>query len=221
MAQLTACHDRPSRPRCAWYLRRIALASVGLLPLTVSPRVEAAPLALAPELQVEVLHPTKHDRDLKTINLRGFIAAKRFDAIPLSLNFGVTLSRVTGTITQLVGDFNQGTLHGETFASPAWGFGPTVQPRFELLHYAGLTVRADFSGSFLWYNHDFPSGGRRYNFMWQAGPTLAYAPPSSCLRLSAGYRLWMHVSNGTGLGPRNPSYEGAGPFVGFGCALHS
>jgi hypothetical protein len=202
-------------------LRRIALAPIVFLPVTLALRTEAAPLALAPELQVEVLHATQHDRDLKTIDLHAFVAEKRFDAIPLSLNFGVTLSRVTGSITQLQGDFNQGTLHRETLASSAWGFGPMLQPRFELVHYAGLTLRADLSGGFLWYTHDFPSGGRRYNFMWQAGPTLGFALPSSCLRLSAGYRLWMHVSNGSGLGPSNPSYEGAGPFLGLGCALHS
>jgi lipid A 3-O-deacylase len=175
-------------------------------------------LTPALEVQVESLHPTKADRRLETIDVHVLLGEKRFDVLPLALRFGVTLSRVTGFITQLEGDFNRGALHEQTFASSAWGLGPVAQQRLQLLRWEVFTLGADLGESVLWYNDDFPSGGRRYNFMLQAGPTINYAPAKGCLRLSIGYR-WLHVSNGSGLGPQNPSYSAAGAVLGLGCAL--
>ena len=174
-------------------------------------------LAPALEIQVDSLHPTKGDRRLETIDVHMLLGEKRFDFLPLAMRFGVTLSRVTGFITQLEGDFNRGTLHEQTIESSAWGFGPVAQQRLRLLRWEAFTLRADLGEGLLWYNHDFPSGGRQYNFMLQAGPTIDYLA-GGCLRLSIGYR-WMHVSNGSGLGPQNPSYGAAGAILGLGYAL--
>ena len=173
-------------------------------------------LAPALEIQVDSLDPTKADRRLETINVHALVGEARFDPLPVAVPFGVTLSRVTGFITQLEGDFNRGTLHEQTFASSAWGLGPVAQQRLQLLRWEVFTLRADLGEGVLWYNDDFPSGGRRYNFMLQAGPTINYAPAKGCLRLSIGYR-WLHVSNGSGLGPQNPSYSAAGAVLGLGC----
>ena len=174
-------------------------------------------LAPALEIQVDSLHPTKGDRRLETIDVHVLLGEMRFDFLPLAMRFGVTLSRVTGFITQLEGDFNRGTLHEQTIESSAWGFGPVAQQRLRLLRWEAFTLRADLGEGLLWYNHDFPSGGRQYNFMLQAGPTIDYLA-GGCLRLSIGYR-WMHVSNGSGLGPQNPSYGAAGAILGLGYAL--
>jgi hypothetical protein len=175
-------------------------------------------LAPALEIQVESLDPTKADRRLETINVHALVGEVRFDPMPLAVPFGVTLSRVTGFITQLEGDFNRGTLHEQTSESSAWGIGPVAQQRVKVLRWSVFTLRTDFGEGALWYNRDFPRGGRRYNFMLQAGPTIGYAPATGCLQASIGYR-WMHVSNGSGLGPQNPSYSAAGVMLGLGCAL--
>jgi len=196
------------------------LAPILVLTFCFMRSAAASELAPALEAQVDSLDPTKMDRRLKTINVHALLAEDRFHALPLAIRFGVTLSRATGFITQLEGDFNRGTVHGQTSASSAWGIGPVVQQRLQVLRWSGFTLRADLGEGALWYNHDFPHGGRRYNFMLQAGPTIGYAPRRDCLRVSIGYR-WMHVSNASGLGPQNPSYSGAGAVLGLGCALRA
>ena len=111
-------------------------------------------------------------------------------------------------------------VHEQASESSAWGIGPVVQQRVKVLRWSAFTLRADLGEGALWYNRDFPYGGRRYNFMLQAGPTIGYAPATGCLRASIGYR-WMHVSNGGGLGPQNPSYGAAGVMLGLGCELRT
>jgi hypothetical protein len=177
-------------------------------------------LAPALEIQVDSLDPTKADRRLETINVHALLGEVRFDPLPLAVPFGVTLSRVTGFITQLEGDFNRGTLHEQTSESSGWGIGPVVQQRVKVLRWSVFTLRMDLGEGALWYNREFPRGGRRYNFMLQAGPTIGYAPARGCLRVSIGYR-WMHVSNGGGLGPQNPSYGAAGVMLGLEFALRT
>lgn len=179
----------------------------------------ASELQRALEAQVDSLEPTHANRHLKTTDVHVLVAEKRVDTLPFTLRFGVTLSRPSGSITQLEGDFNQGTLHEQTFASSAWGFGPVMQQRLRILHWSDLRLSADLGEGVLWYDHDFPSGGRRYDFMLQTGPTIAFAHPGNRFSVSIGYR-WMHVSNGSGIGPQNPSYEARGPMLGVGYALH-
>jgi len=179
-----------------------------------------AELVPALEIQVDSLDPTKADRRLETINVHALLWEVRFDPPPLAVPFGVTLSRVTGFITQLERDLNRGRLQEQTNESSTWGIGPEVQQRVKVLRWSVFTLRTDFGEGALWYNRDFPHGGRRYNFMLQAGPTIGYAPATGCLRASIGYR-WMHVSNGSGLGPQNPSYGAAGVMLGLACALRT
>lgn len=189
------------------------------LALCFAPPGRSSELRPALEVQLDSLEPIHADRHLKTTDVHVLAAEKRFDTLPLTLRFGVTLSRPSGSITQLEGDFNQGTLHEQTFASSAWGFGPMTQQRLRILHWSDLKLSADLGEGLLWYDHDFPSGGRRYNFMLQAGPTIGFASPGNPFSVSIGYR-WMHVSNGSGLSPQNPSYEASGPVLGVGYALH-
>lgn len=58
------------------------------------------------------------------------------------------------------------------------------------------------------YDQDFPAGGDRYNFMWRLGPSLSYRVADSYV-VGVSYR-WMHVSNGRGVTPEDPSYEAEG-----------
>jgi len=69
-------------------------------------------------------------------------------------------------------------------------------------------VFLDVCGAFILYDEEFPAGGEHYNFMWRAGPTLSYSF-GHAYGIGVSYR-WMHVSNGQGLTPNNPSYEAKG-----------
>jgi hypothetical protein len=92
------------------------------------------------------------------------------------------------------------------------GAGPTFLFRIEPLRLGGFSVAIDANGSLLFYTAHFPPGGDGYDFAWRIGGTLAY-------ELSDGFRIelssrWMHVSNGQGIGPFNPAYEGVGGSIG-------
>jgi hypothetical protein len=167
-----------------------------------------APAQRIAEFGLDRLAPTKADRDLETTNVHIYLRQKRYDPLRLQLRLGGTLSRVTGSITQLTGSFEEGTLREETLPSPAWGIGPSAEAKFALLRTAPATLDLDFSAAVLLYDRDFPAGGKRYNGMFQIGPSVTF-PLDSGSAFSLGYR-WMHVSNGHSLGPENPAYEARG-----------
>ena len=157
MKTLTKVSSLPSAPKLFTSLEVVLL----LWFCTVRSAIPSE-LAYAPEVQVDVLGPIKADRHLETIDVHAFFAQKRFDVLPLVvMRFGLTLSRAYGSITQLVGNFDQGTLRAQTFASSAWGFGPIMQERLELFRGSGITLRADFGEAALWYGHDSQAGGDR------------------------------------------------------------
>ena len=84
--------------------------------------------------------------------------------------------------------------------------------RYQPFVYRGFSISPDFSGGLIFYSDKFPHGGDIYNFMWRMGGAVHY-------RFNKKYAInlnvkWMHVSNGQGLGPQNPSYEAWG--IGFG-----
>lgn len=163
-----------------------------------------------PQLSVGVDRqlPTQDDRQLRTTTLHLFLREKEVEPLRLHLRLGLGVTRVSGHITQLTGSYEEGTLREVVLDSPAWGAGPEVEASFRLFRYGPLTAQADLLGGVYLYDRDFPAGGRRYNGMLQAGLSLNYAfSPQDGVTL--GYR-WMHVSNGQGVQPSNPSYEAAG-----------
>lgn len=160
-------------------------------------------------LSVEYLEPTDESRDIQTVNVNAYVLITEIKKAGLSIYGGLTASYGDGDITQLEGDVNAGTLREVNLGSEAAGIGPGILVDLRLLRVSRFSLHADGSGSVIIYNREFPAGGDYYNFMWRGGPVLRYVAGST-LEIGLGY-WWMHVSNGQGLGPQNPSYDARGP----------
>lgn len=157
---------------------------------------------------IEYLAPLEASRDIDTFNVSAFYSVKTFEVIGLSLSAGGTATHAKGDITQTEGALSEGTLREVTYDTEAVGIGPVVLADLCLWRFDGLSVQVDASAGFIVYDRDFPAGGDRYNFMWRVGPVLQYTVDSGMLA-GIGW-LWMHVSNGQGTGPQNPSYDAGG-----------
>ena len=97
--------------------------------------------------------------------------------------------------------------------SAVFGAGPIFLIRCEPFHVRWFAVSLDLLGGLVIYSDRFPPGGDIYNFTWRMGGALLFRLGPR-LTLSVGAR-WMHVSNGQGLNPGNPSYEGVGVPLGL------
>ncbi len=159
------------------------------------------------EVGIEYYSPTSLSRDIQTISMNFLYGWERTRKFPLTLGGGITLTHAWGSIIQLDDNLND-----VEFENSASGIGPIFCLKYELLRFQNWSVAPDFLGGVLLYSEKFPAGGDIYNFMWRLGGMLTYKVPESSTSLGISYR-WMHVSNGQGLTPKNPSYEGAG--VGF------
>lgn len=126
-----------------------------------------------------------------------------FPEIGLSAFGGVTLTYASGYILQWNDRFED-----VRYDTEAAGVGPIFLLRWAPIRVAGFALAAEMVGGIVLYSDDFPAGGDIYNFTWRFGGSLSYRV-NDRLTFSAGVR-WMHVSNGQGLGPQNPSYEGVG-----------
>lgn len=160
------------------------------------------------QLSIEDLWPISADRDIRTINLNAYYPIKEFDLIDLSIQFGLTATYANGETTQLEGEPSEGTLRQVEYDNEALGLGPVIQAELCVWPGESFSLHFDASGGFILYNKDFPAGGDRYNFMWRAGPMFRYALTTD-MQLGLGWQ-WMHVSNGQGSGPENPSYDAMG-----------
>ena len=152
----------------------------------------------------EYFFPTEEDRNIRTANWSAYFPIESLKTGNLSTYAGITATYAYGDITQLEGDFNQGTLREVNYENEAFGIGPGILADLRIWRTAGFSLHVDASGSLIFYNEDFPAGGERYNFMWRAGPGIKLGR-----HLGITYQ-WMHVSNGQGLGPKNPSYDAQG-----------
>lgn len=159
-------------------------------------------------IAIEYLYPTEDSRDITTVNLNAYFRIKTIETINLSILAGLTSTYATGDIIQLEGDLNEGTLRESKFENEAVGIGPGILLDLRLWHGSKFSLHLNGSGSIIFYNQDFPAGGDRYNFMWRSGPVLRYNIGNR-RGIGLGY-LWMHVSNGQGIGPNNPSYDAQG-----------
>lgn len=97
--------------------------------------------------------------------------------------------------------------------SDAWGLhiGPGL--RYKLPAWRGLHVYADTSIHLLLTIPEFPADGTRWNGLIRHGFGLAY-DVGGLGRVEAGWH-WGHVSNGSGTGEGNPSWDGRGGWVGW------
>jgi len=162
---------------------------------------------------LEYLKPTNADRQLTSRNLDFFYPMAAVEKINLSVYLGLTATLVTGDISQLIGDLQAGTLQEVVYESSATGIGPNILAKVKLFKLERLSGAVDAGGAVILYDRDFPAGGSHYNFMWRIGPVFSYAVGRSS-SLGISYR-WMHVSNGEGVSPENPSYDAKGVGIQF------
>jgi lipid A 3-O-deacylase len=160
------------------------------------------------ESGVGYLIPTHDTRSIHTITGDLLIGTSFFKRTPLSIYTGVTTTYAWGTIVQWDDSFNN-----VTYENSAFGVGPAFMLRYEPFIWKYLSLSPDFGGSFIFYSNKFPYGGDVYNFMWRMGAAVHYHINSRCA-LNVNVK-WMHVSNGQGLGPDNPSYEAWGLGVAY------
>lgn len=161
-----------------------------------------APAMPIDEWGMDRLAPLHANRQIDTTSLQWRAREKVLLDGRASLRLGATVSRATGRIEQVGAD------GAYTLESPAWGVGPAMDGRFTLIERGGWRLTMDASAAVLVYDRRFPAGGYHYNGMLQLGPSIGFAAGSRG-HFDAGWR-WMHVSNGQGLGPHNPSYEARG-----------
>ncbi|HCY75397.1 MAG TPA: hypothetical protein DHV28_05710 [Ignavibacteriales bacterium] len=155
------------------------------------------------EFGLEYYSPSHWNRQIKTININGFIGKEFVKSIGLYLFAGATITHAWGNIIA-VNKYNK----EEKFQTSAMGIGPVVLVRVQPLTIGRFSFSVDGLGGIILYNKSFPPGGDYYNFMFRLGSTIAFYLGND-LNLNIGLRR-MHISNGQGVGSFNPFYEGAG-----------
>jgi hypothetical protein len=150
------------------------------------------------EFGLDRFEPLHADRQIHLTNAHAVLREKQTAGGALSLRLGLVAQHARGEITQLTD-----TLAQQTLDSPGTGLGLSAEARLRL--WGGLHL--DASAAPMLYDRRFPAGGTHYNGMFQAGPSFSW--PMGTGRWTIGAR-WLHISNGRGLGPDNPSTEGRG-----------
>ena len=164
---------------------------------------------MSPDLySVDLLYPVKDDRDITTYNINVYSHIEGLSFNKLSVYAGLTATYAHGSMTQLEGEFSLGTLHEAEYDTNGAGIGPGILLNLDLWDNDQLSTHLFGSGHLIFYNKDFPTGGDQYNFMWRGGPVIRYALDNAH-NIGFGYQ-WMHVSNGQGVGPKNPAYDAKG-----------
>lgn len=164
-------------------------------------------------LSLEYYYPTEKSRNIKTININAYYPIKEFEKINLIIYGGLTGTFAKGDITQLEGELNEGTFREVNYDTEAAGIGPGIRADFYLIEKSSISIHLEGSGNLIAYSKNFPPGGDWYNFMWRCGPVLKFRIGNGG-DIGFGYH-WMHVSNGQGIGPFNPSYDAQGVSLNF------
>ena len=167
-------------------------------------------------IDIEYLDSTKDDRDIETVNLDLNYYLFSVAKSKLAIYLDIVATYATGSIRQLEGDLQAGTLKEVEYDNSAFGFGPGLLVDFHIYENNKLSISLEASGNFVVYNKRFPTGGDYYNYMWRGGPSIGYELGSST-SISVAY-LRAHISNGQGLGAQNPGYNAHGValrFAGF------
>lgn len=160
---------------------------------------------------VEYYEPTHADRQIRSTFANALIGAEVWRDVGLDVYGGVTFTGATGNIVQSYSG------HAIRYDGSVDGVGPVLVVRIDPLRARVFSLAAEASGAVLFYTSHFPPGGDVYNFAWRLGGVIGVSLDAR-LRLEAGVH-WMHVSNGQGIGPFNPSYEGVGGEVGVQMVL--
>ena len=166
-----------------------------------------SPIERINEAGMDYFTPTIRDRQIDTVNLNAYLWQKQYEPWRLKLKLGITATRPTGT-TGLREDLNKGTSNERLPDSSAYGIGPNMELQWTAFRIEKLSMHIEGSAGLIFYDRRFPTGGDYYNGMYQIGPGIGYSI-GDYGQLSVGCR-WMHVSNGQGITPKNPSYEGLG-----------
>ncbi|MDF2450507.1 MAG: hypothetical protein K0S26_11 [Bacteroidota bacterium] len=164
------------------------------------------------EIGAEYLAPTRFSNRIQTISVHGFFWKKRFENISIKMSTGFICTYAWGTSRQFE-ELGDSLLLVTNHETSAFGAGPVFQVDPTIMKFKRFSVIAEANGGIILYNKRFPYGGDVYNFIFRAGPSVAYKL-NSAYSLRVGYR-WMHVSNGQGNGNHNPFYEGYGLNVSF------
>ena len=160
---------------------------------------EAAPARRPPlrvDSEIEYYLPTKTGRAIHT----GFVNS----VFGVDLLRGHLIIEAGVTMTVASGYINEDPTQHATVV----GAGPIIMFRCEPFRIGPFSLLFDVVGALVVYSDNFPPGGDLYNFTWRLGGAFAVRLTER-LTLTTGAR-WMHVSNGQGLTPKNPSYEGVG-----------
>jgi hypothetical protein len=92
------------------------------------------------------------------------------------------------------------------------GFNAGVEARIDIVRHDRFRLFVDGSLNLLWtHGKLFPPGGTGVNGYMRAGPG-AMVKLTDRVALEAGYHL-THVSNGAGLVPHNPAFDGHGAYL--------
>ena len=155
------------------------------------------------EFGLEYYSPSHWNRQIKTININGFIGKEFIKSIGLKIFAGATITHAWGN-TIMVNEF----LKEAEYKTSAMGVGPILLLRVEPFNITNFSFSVDGLGGIIFYNKAFPPRGDFYNFMFRLGGSITfYAGRNYSLNL--GLRR-MHISNGQGVGSFNPFYEGTG-----------
>ncbi len=159
--------------------------------------------------EFEYITPADKNRNIQTaaINLMPGIEFMADQRISIAIHAGIAATSAWGTITQWNSNFQDVDYPANAFgAGPAYllGFGVYLTPK--------LLVAFESSAAIILYNTHFPPGGDIYNFMLRKGLMLSFQAGKNCTFTLGG--RFMHVSNGQGLNPHNPAYEGWGLHAG-------
>jgi hypothetical protein len=160
------------------------------------------------EAGAEYMVPYHRNRQVQTVSADVLLGIQFFRKVRLSLYAGVTTTYAWGNIIQWDNNFKD-----VVYLNAAFGAGPAFLIRAEPVISKHVSLSADIHGGLILYSSRFPYGGDIYNFMWRLGPSVIYRITDQ-YSITLGLR-WMHVSNGQGLGPQNPSYESFGANVHF------
>jgi opacity protein-like surface antigen len=175
---------------------------------TAQPRAGAAATGVLLDVSGEYYYPTHSSRRVHSAFLNAAIGAEVVRPLRLYALAGLTFTFADGDIVQWNDSFED-----VRYRARAAGLGPMFLLRAMPVQLGRLSIGAEMVGAILLYSSRFPPGGDIYNFTWRFGGAVGYQLTER-LQLTVGMR-WMHVSNGQGLGPQNPSYEA----IGFPIAL--
>jgi hypothetical protein len=171
------------------------------------PRPARSPARLVEvAIDVEFYAPTHGHRSIETGFFNVLVGVEVVRVLHLLVAGGLTSTSAWGTIIR-PDAHHQDT----TYPTAAVGIGPAFLLRCSPLQVGRFALGADVFGAVVIYDVRLPPGGDVYNYTWRLGGAISIHVDAS-LDIVAGVR-WMHVSNGQGLGPQNPSYEGAGALL--------